>query len=916
MSLLIVGIVFSWLIVSLFVLLGTWLGFQLVHQNGRLLAHLEGPDAITDRSRDARGRRRAAAARGGRRTGGPDPECRQDRRMPFATKRRQERRMKRDRLMPQGRRVLPALMASLWLLPAAARAAQQYTQSLSFQTSNQSQWAAGPQYVASWSDEFSRSWNGSIGGGSFTDLSTPSVTIGDCSISCSTIPGISLGKFGAEATASTSGEIGLRPGVSVNGGAVNVSYPVQVTIQYPDPGTLYPGDPFTLFTSFVPASGGSLTTSSPHARVTVDAILNATFSASAQVKAFGADLFSESLTIPPIGSDNWTTILDTDNQVFQDLARAAQFLVNYSYVSGATNGIVSGGFKNLSIDTSGGLLSNSNSLASSHQDTFFTMRLDFSNAALAAAGLPGFNKTINLGHGLQAALQILDAYEQLALEVGQTFRFDPTPELSLQLSNGQTINLNAGQSTALTFPTVSAGATSNNLTVAPSYSLDGQLSNHTDLIISPTLNFTPLNIAFSGSLDAHPLPDFDVSFSLKPVATQTLSEPNTSISLFNQSFPLQGFQPTTTTPFTLVGYTYPLPTLTGITPPAFKPGATTQLTAAGTNFVPSHTNAVTTLPSTTARWNGSNHPTQYGSGTQLTFNLSAAEANTEGIYTVDVTNPAPGGGTSNTQQVIIDGTPPVTAAALSGPQNANNHGWYKGSVTVNLSTNDTLSGVAEVDYAVDGGASRPNITHAALGPGTFATPSFIVAGEARHHFSYNGTDNVANAEAQKSQEIDIDGTPPVVTYTGNAGSYTVDQQVNITCSSADPNLADGEAGSGVFSNTCQNIVGPAYAFKLGSNTFSASATDVAGNVGSASTSFTVQVTYDTLCNLVNRFVTDPSVAASLCSQLSQAKAAAARGDLKTKANILAAFVSLVQAQTGKSITPANAAVLTQLANAL
>jgi peroxiredoxin len=41
MSGLIVGIVFSWLIAGLFVLLGTWLGFQLVHQNGRLLSHLE-----------------------------------------------------------------------------------------------------------------------------------------------------------------------------------------------------------------------------------------------------------------------------------------------------------------------------------------------------------------------------------------------------------------------------------------------------------------------------------------------------------------------------------------------------------------------------------------------------------------------------------------------------------------------------------------------------------------------------------------------------------------------------------------------------------------------------------------------------------------------------------------------------------
>jgi hypothetical protein len=175
---------------------------------------------------------------------------------------------------------------------------------------------------------------------------------------------------------------------------------------------------------------------------------------------------------------------------------------------------------------------------------------------------------------------------------------------------------------------------------------------------------------------------------------------------------------------------------------------------------------------------------------------------------------------------------------------------------------------------------------------------------------------VGNAEAPKSPEIDIDGTPPVVTYTGNAGSYTVDQQVNITCSRADPKLADGESGSGVFADTCQNIVGPAYSFKLGSNPFSASATDVAGNVGTASTSFTVQVTSDSLCNLVQRFVTQSGVATALCSQLSAASAAAARGDVTTKSNILSAFVSTVAAQSGQAMTTDQAAILTRLAQAL
>jgi len=41
LSLIVFGVVLPWLVVSLFVLLGCWLGFQLVHQNGRILSRLE-----------------------------------------------------------------------------------------------------------------------------------------------------------------------------------------------------------------------------------------------------------------------------------------------------------------------------------------------------------------------------------------------------------------------------------------------------------------------------------------------------------------------------------------------------------------------------------------------------------------------------------------------------------------------------------------------------------------------------------------------------------------------------------------------------------------------------------------------------------------------------------------------------------
>src|SRR5947209_10905313 len=40
-SLFVVGMAFPWLLAAVFGALGAWIGFQLVHQNGRLLARLE-----------------------------------------------------------------------------------------------------------------------------------------------------------------------------------------------------------------------------------------------------------------------------------------------------------------------------------------------------------------------------------------------------------------------------------------------------------------------------------------------------------------------------------------------------------------------------------------------------------------------------------------------------------------------------------------------------------------------------------------------------------------------------------------------------------------------------------------------------------------------------------------------------------
>jgi hypothetical protein len=190
-----------------------------------------------------------------------------------------------------------------------------------------------------------------------------------------------------------------------------------------------------------------------------------------------------------------------------------------------------------------------------------------------------------------------------------------------------------------------------------------------------------------------------------------------------------------------------------------------------------------------------------------------------------------------------------------------------------------------------------------------STAAVTVSAEGTTTLTYFATDNAGNREAAHTLVINIDETPPTVTYSGNAGTYTVDQMVNITCSARD-------ALSGVASSTCQNITGPAYSFSLGTNNFSATATDKAGNVGTGSTSFTVVSTPGGLVNLVTQFVTDPGVVQGLTDKLNAIASAIARGNANAKAGIVGAFINQVNAQTGKSISADQAATLIRLVSAL
>jgi uncharacterized membrane protein len=154
-----------------------------------------------------------------------------------------------------------------------------------------------------------------------------------------------------------------------------------------------------------------------------------------------------------------------------------------------------------------------------------------------------------------------------------------------------------------------------------------------------------------------------------------------------------------------------------------------------------------------------------------------------------------------------------------------------------------------------------------------------------------------------------DVTPPTISYSSHAATYTADAHVSITCTTTD-------AESGIASNTCAPIDGDAYTFGLGLHTYSATATDNAGNSATASTSFTVTVTFGSLGNLTQRFVTNSKVADGLLADLRKAEDARATGKAKQAVEWLAEYRKAVQTQVGKSITAEKASVLVGFSQAL
>lgn len=157
--------------------------------------------------------------------------------------------------------------------------------------------------------------------------------------------------------------------------------------------------------------------------------------------------------------------------------------------------------------------------------------------------------------------------------------------------------------------------------------------------------------------------------------------------------------------FTVTGSSgNPVPSIVSLFPPSLPVGSSPQLlTINGTGFV----------ISSSVTYNGTAHTPTFVNSTQLTISLTSADLSNVGSFPVMVTNPPPGGGTSNTALFSVTSTGGVTVSISPSSVVLPPSGTQTFTATVTGTSN------TNVTWSVQEGASGGTIT----GSGVYTAPT-------------------------------------------------------------------------------------------------------------------------------------------------------------------------------------------------
>ncbi len=239
---------------------------------------------------------------------------------------------------------------------------------------------------------------------------------------------------------------------------------------------------------------------------------------------------------------------------------------------------------------------------------------------------------------------------------------------------------------------------------------------------------------------------------------------------------------------------------------------------------------------------------------------------------------------TKTVTVRIDATAPVSTATFAP---ANDEGWHDGTIPVVLTSTDAGSGVALLEWSLDGGDWTPY------------TEPVEISGDGDHELLYRATDTAGNAETLKAAVVRIDGTKPTLLVSGIADGqlYGDSQDVRVSWQAVDPTsgiaTVVGQLDDRPYvSGTLQAM----YELPLGLHELTVTATDKAGNATTSTVRFFVTTSFRDMQNLLDRFKATGRLSNKAYNQLSKrlsnARTAEAEGNDRRAINQLTAFRTL------------------------
>lgn len=231
----------------------------------------------------------------------------------------------------------------------------------------------------------------------------------------------------------------------------------------------------------------------------------------------------------------------------------------------------------------------------------------------------------------------------------------------------------------------------------------------------------------------------------------------------------------------------PVPSVSSITPDSVQAGSTaTSITVTGSSF----------MTSSTVEWNGTALATTYVSSTSLTAQVPASDLTSSGSATINVSNPAPGGGVSNGTSFTI------TAATAPGLRVvnilANSLAWDPVNKVVYLA-------LPSIDGTNGNSVQIVNPTTGTLGKSAFAgSEPFLLSVSQNSKYIYVGLGGSSNVQRMTLPELGTDIEIPMGTNLYSGPLYAMDLQAapnadgTVAVVRGTPNVSPEEEGGVVI----------------------------------------------------------------------------------------------------------------------